>query len=151
MQRLPDIKSAYDWFFKRYEEEVAERAAKNDIAGIDQMEARRDTLERGIFVLMFGQFERAVDAKFVEARDKRSTNPDWTQRRGWDLDVLKGDRVAFLTRLSLVMDRENTAYKQIVETYGVRNHCAHGGTTDPVGSIDAPEARLYRWHSMLRA
>ena len=89
MQRLPEIKAAYDWFFQCYSAEVAELAKKNDIAGIDQMDVRRDILERGIFVLMFGQFEQTVNSVFENAVNARATNPDWTHRRGWDTASLK--------------------------------------------------------------
>ena len=97
MQKLPEIKATYDWFFARYTAEIAERARKNDIAGIDQMEARRDILERGIFILMFGQFEKAVTSVFEDAMNVRAANPDWSRRRGWDTSSLKGKKVPFDT------------------------------------------------------
>lgn len=150
MQRLPEIKAAYDWFFAHYVVETAERARKNDIAGIDQMEARRDILERGIFVLMFGQFERAVTSAFEDAMEARAANPDWSRRRGWDISSLRGRKVPFETKLAMVLDSRLPSFAQIMQTYATRNHCAHGGTTNAVGSIDALEADLYRWHGQLR-
>jgi len=151
MQKLPEIKATYDWFFARYAAEIAERARKNDIAGIDQMEARRDILERGIFVLMFGQFEKAVTSAFEDAVNVRATNPDWSRRRGWDTSSLKGKKVPFDTKLALVLDSQSPSFGQILQTYATRNHCAHGGTTNAVGSIDALEADLYRWSAELRS
>lgn len=150
MQRLPEIKATYDWFFAHYRIEVAERAQRNDLAGIDQMEARRDILERGIFVLMFGQFESAVTTKFEAALNSRTANRDWRQRRGWDVPALKGRKVPFETKLALVLDSQSSSFAQILQTYAIRNHCAHGGTTNAVGSIDALESDLYRWHSELQ-
>lgn len=150
MQRLPEIKATYDWFFAHYGAETAERARNNDIAGIDRMEARRDILERGIFVLMFGQFEKAVTSAFEDAVDARATNPDWNRRRGWDTSSLRGRKVPFETKLAMVLDSQSPSFVQIMQTYATRNHCAHGGTTNAVGSIDALEADLYRWHGELR-
>jgi hypothetical protein len=150
MQKLPEIKGTYDWFFARYAAEIEERTRKNDIAGIDQMEARRDILERGIFVLMFGQFEKAVTSLFEEAVSARVTNPDWTRRRGWDNSSLRGRKVPFDTKLAMVLDSQSPSFGRILHIYATRNHCAHGGTTDAVGSIDALEADLYRWHAELR-
>jgi hypothetical protein len=151
MQKLPEIKATYDWFFASYAAEIEERARKNDIAGIDQMEARRDILERGIFILMFGQFEKAVTSAFEGAMNVRATNPDWSRRRGWDTSSLKGKKVPFDTKLALVLDSQSPSFGQILQTYATRNHCAHGGTTSAVGSIDALEADLYRWHGELRS
>jgi hypothetical protein len=150
MQRLPEIKATYDWFFAHYKAEIAERTRQNDIPGIDQMEARRDILERGIFVLMFGQFERAVNSAFESAVNARATNPDWTRRRGWDVASLRGNRVPFETRLAMVLDSQSPSFPRILQTYATRNHCAHGGTTNAVGSIDALEADLYQWDGELR-
>ncbi len=150
MQRLPEIKATYDWFFAHYGAETTERARKNDIAGIDQMDVKRDILERGIFVLMFGQFEKAVTSAFEDALNTRATNPDWRRRRGWDTSSLRGKKVPFETKLAMVLDSRSPSFAQITRTYAVRNHCAHGGTTNAVGSIDALEADLYRWLGELR-
>jgi hypothetical protein len=150
MQKLPEIKGTYDWFFARYAAEIEQRTRNNDIAGIDQMEARRDILERGIFVLMFGQFEMAVTSVFKEAVSARDTNPDWTRRRGWDNSSIKRKNVPFDTKLAMVLDRQSPSFRRILQIYATRSHCAHGGTTDAVGSIDALEADLYRWHAELR-
>jgi hypothetical protein len=150
MQKLPEIKAAYDWFFSCYQAEIAERARNNDIAGIDQMEIKRDVLERGIFVLMFGQFERAVTSTFEMAVNSRASNNDWTRRRGWDMALLKGNKVPFETKLAMVIDSHSPSFGRILQSYAVRNHCAHGGTTNPVGSIDSFEADLYRWQGELR-
>ena len=150
MQKLPEIKSSYDWFFTTYEAEVRDLAQRGDIAAIDRMEAKRDILERGIFVLMFGQFERAVATAFETALDSRINNPDWTRRRGWDTSSLAGSKVPFETKLAMVLDKRSPAFGRIIQTYGIRNHCAHGGTATAVGSIDALEAELYRWQSELR-
>ena len=151
MDKLPEIKASYDWFFARYQAEIAERARENDLAGIDQMDLRRDILERGIFVLMFGQFEKAVNSKFEDAVNARVTNPDWTHRRGWDTPSVKGKKVPFDTKLAMVLDSRSPSFGNILQTYATRNHCAHGGTTNAVGSIDAFEADLYRWHRELRS
>ena len=116
-----------------------------------QMAARGDILERGIFVLMFGQFERAVTSAFENAVNARATSPDWSRRRGWDIPSLEGKKVPFDTRLATVLDRRSPSFGRILQTYAIRNHCAHGGTTNAVGSIDALEADLYRWHGQLRS
>jgi len=150
MQKLAEIKATYNWFFAHYAAEIAERTRQNDIVGIDQMEERRDILERGIFVLMFGQFEKAITSAFESAVNARATNPDWTRRRGWDVSSLRGKKVPFDTKLAMVLDSQSSSFGRILQTYATRNHCAHGGTTNAVGSIDALEADLYRWHGELR-
>lgn len=150
MQQLPQIKAAYDWFFAQWQTQLVAANGIGDAIAIERLEEKRDTLERGVFVLMFGQFESAVNDIFDEARDSRINNPDWTQRRGWDAAALAGKKVPFDTKLSMVLDRRSPSFGKILATYGTRNHCAHGGTTNPVGSIDALVVDLYQWQGELR-
>lgn len=151
MQRLPEIKAAYDWFFAHYSAEATRLASQNDIAELDRIEVNRDILERAVFVLMFGQFENAINSAFDTAVTIRATNPDWTRRRGWDTVSLKGKKVPFETKLAMVLDSRSPSFGKIIQTYGTRNHCAHGGTTNAVGSIDSLESDLYRWNGELRS
>ena len=151
MNRLSDIKATYDWFFAQYQTELVARTKKNDIVGVEKMEEKRDVLERGFFVLMFGQFETAVNAVFQDAVSARSGNVDWSRRRGWDNPQFKNvNRVPFDTRLSMVLDRNSPRYPKILQTYAIRNHCAHGGTSEAVASIDALAADLYSWQAELK-
>lgn len=150
MERLAEIKATYDWLLSLFEAEVAQMVRDDDMAGIDRAEARLDVVERGFFVLMFAQFEKAVTQTFEDASRARATSPDWGRRRGWDAISALGKRVPFETKLAMVMDRQSPSFGKIITTYGTRNHCAHGGTTNPVGSIMALEADLYRWLGELR-
>lgn len=150
MRQLPQIRSAYDWFFAQWQSEATRAAGRGDLAALTGLEDKRDTLERGVFVLMFGQFEVAVNDVFQTARTARAGNADWTRRRGWDADALQGRKVPFETKLSLVLDRRSASFGKILNTYGIRNHCAHGGMTLSVGSIDSLETDLYAWQAELR-
>ncbi|MDO9416295.1 hypothetical protein [Pararhizobium sp.] len=147
---MPEIKASYDWFIGQYERQAQVLSASNDLTAIDRLDIKRDIFERGIFVLMFAQFEVAVNHTFEAVMSKRLGDDDWSRRRGWDADTLKGPRVSFHVRLCMVMDRRNPEFGQINKNYALRNHCAHGGTTEPVGSIDDFEHNLYRWQSFLR-
>jgi hypothetical protein len=149
MRKLPEIKAAYDWYYAHYAKEIAARTRQNDTSGINQMEARRDVLDRGFFVLMFGQFETAVTARFESTVQARAANPDWTRRRGWDISLFKGKKIPFDIKLAMVMDSQSPSFGRILQTYATRNHCAHGGTTAAVGSIDELEADLYQWQGQL--
>ena len=115
-----------------------------------KLDESRDVLERGVFVLMFGQFELACDEVFQKAKDKRVGNPDWTRRRGWDAASLQGKKVPFETKLSMVMDKNSATFRKVMDVYAIRNHCAHGGTTTAVGSIAVLEAQLYQWYRELK-
>lgn len=136
MRDVPLIRAGYEWMDEAYQAAVGEAVRRQDSHAVARLGERRDILERGIFVLLFGQFEKEVTARFSHARDSRSANPDWNLRRGWDAPELAGNRVKFETRLSMILDRRAPEYGAIIRQYQLRNHCAHGGTSQPVGSID---------------
>jgi hypothetical protein len=154
MKDLEQIKAAYDWMIEKYQGEVRTAAATNDQNAFARLDAYRDNLERGIFVLLFGQFEVELNDRFRARRDNRSSNPDWTVRRGWDTPQIMVDKVArvpFETRLALMIDRRTADFTNINLTYALRNHCAHGGTSQPVGSIDLFINNLYQWQTLMRS
>ena len=150
MQKLPEIKASYEWFMELYNKEVAILAQSNNLIGLTKLRDYLDFMERGYFVIMFAQFENAVNDKFESARQARITNVDWTQRRGWDADSLNGAKVPFETKLAMVMDKKKDPYGKVKQAYEKRNHCAHGGTTLAVGSIDSLENDLYDWSAKLK-
>ena len=150
MRDLPLIKASYDWFLSHYQREVSVLAANNDLDAIDRLDVKRDIFERGVFILMFAQFEAAVSDKFDTERTSRVGNPDWRHRRGWDADSLVGRKVPFETKLSMVLDKRSPYFNEIRRTYDIRNHCAHGGVTEPIGSIEGLSNALYDWHRAIQ-
>jgi hypothetical protein len=144
------IKEAYDWMVAATFADASRAEAAGDSEAVDRLEMVRDILERGAFVMLFGQFETAVTETFEQARVSRSANPDWKARRGWDVPAYAARRVPFETKLALVMDRRTDVHGKIMQAYALRNHCAHGGHRETVGSIDEFVANLYVWQGLLR-
>lgn len=151
MQQVASIKAAHDWMTAAHLSALVAARQAGDTAAEISLEELKNTLLRGVFVVLFGQFEQAVTAAFERARDRRSENPDWTSRRGWDLPAYRHGRVPFETRLSLVLDRRNPAHGWVLQAYALRNHFAHGGVGQSVSSIDDFVDDLYAWASLLRA
>jgi len=90
-----------------------------------------------MFVLCFAQFERGINRVFEQAHGRRIGNPDWSKRRGWDLDdYADPQRVRFKDRVTMVIDRRSEEYGQILKNFATRNHIAHGGLTERIAPID---------------
>lgn len=123
--------------------------AANDVAAQTRLDIARDHLERGIFVLLFAQFEVALNDAFERARAARQANPDWTVRRGWDTPELRRKRPSFEARLAMTLDRTGAEFAEIAAAYEIRNACAHGNTNISVGSIGRLVQDLYRWQAAL--
>jgi hypothetical protein len=149
MCQLARIKAGYDWLVQMHETALAAAEAAGDQPAVTRLENVRDVMDRGIFVLLFGQFEQHVTETFETARERRVANSDWRTRRGWDSPALSGRRLPFETRLALVLDRRQPTYGAVLRAYGLRNHLAHGGTNEPVGSIEQLVADLYAWQAAL--
>lgn len=149
MHQVLNIKAGYDWMIEAHRAEYTAALMKNDQIRQDRLDRNRDHLERGIFILLFAQFEVALNASFERIREARQANPDWTVRRGWDTPEVRRKRPAFEARLALMLDRNTAEYSEITAAYGVRNACAHVRTSTSVGSIDQLVKDLYRWQTAL--
>lgn len=134
-----------------YSRDILGARAQGDDDRVQRLEQHWDIQERGIYVLVFAQFEVAVTEVFQRAHDARRSNPDWRIRRGWDFSQLHGRRLPFETKLALVMDSHRAEYREVRQAYELRNHCAHGGMTRPIGSIEDLIHQVYHWQSLLRA
>lgn len=151
MREIGGIKAAYDWFVGEYGNAVRAAIEAGDTEVLDRLGERRDVVERGFFVLLFGQFENDVNEHFVSGRDQRVSNPDWRVRRGWDVPAFANHkRVPFESKLAAVVDRNVPEHGSMLNAYQLRNHCAHGGMSNPVGSIDDFISDLQVWSAMLR-
>ena len=87
MKAVPQIKAAYDWSTAAFDREVASAMAAGDSGSVERLAEKQDTVERGLFVLLFAQFESVVTEYFEHARDARVSVDDWSRRRGWEFQV----------------------------------------------------------------
>ncbi len=149
MRRVPEINAAYAWMVAAHEKDYLLALAADDTTGQARLDTARDHLERGIFVLLFAEFEVAMNEALERARLARQFNADWTVRRGWDTPEMRRKRPSFETRLAMTLDRTGTEFAEITAAYEIRNACAHGKTTISVGSIDRLVMNLYRWQAAL--
>lgn len=123
MKNLPRLKAAYERLDDLIQQEIATAVQDGDEAGETKLAETKELLDYAFYVLCFGQFEREVNAVFEAAYQSRATNPDWTKRRGWDLDGYQdATRVPFKDRVALVIDRRKPAYGKILSDYAKRNH-----------------------------
>ena len=150
MEQVAIIKAAHDWMVLSCEADLSQAVARGDMDTAKRLEGTRQIFDRAVFVVLFGRFEMAVTETFEQARNARSANPDWRSRRGWDVPAYRVRRIAFETKLALVMDRQTEAHGRIMRAYALRNHCAHGGSTKALIPIEEFVADLYAWRALLR-
>ncbi len=151
MQRLPEVKAAYDRLVGLLRAEIAIAVAGSDAVKERKLIETQQILDYAFFVLCFAQFERGITECFETARDRREANPDWTRRRGWDIDGLNnGRQVRFEDRVALVLDRRGADYGKVINDYQKRNHVAHGGLSEPIAALDQFVRELFDISSRLQ-
>jgi hypothetical protein len=150
MHLVPQIEATYRWMVEALNADIVDALEHRRYERAANLERYWRIQERGLFVLLFAQFETEVTAVFERARDERRANPDWRVRRGWDVPAYQTARVPFETKLAMVLDRQQPEFARICDAYRRRNHCAHGGMSEPIYPIDAFIRHLYHWQSLLR-
>lgn len=81
--------------------------------------------DHAYFMLIFGRFEQHLNDQCDRLIAKRKLAPHWKRRRIWDgLDV---DRMSFMRKVALLMDKGHTDYATIKDLYeNIRCAIAHG-------------------------
>jgi hypothetical protein len=150
MREAARLAAEHEWAMRLLDEQEFTAAAAGNAQTLLHLKLFRDSLNRGFYVLLFGQFEVELQERFRRRRDLAAVNPDWRERRGWDVPTLQGSRVPFETMLALMLDRNGVSHRKIMTAFSHRNHCAHGGTAEPIGSIGQLVKDLYVWQGELR-
>ena len=117
MRQVLEIKAAYDWMIATHQRAYREALIAGDKPGQDRLDRDRDHLEKGMFVLLFAQFEVAMNGSFDRARALRQSSADWPVRRGWDTPGLRRKLPSFETRLAMTLDRNSPEYGEVVAAY----------------------------------
>lgn len=151
MQNLLRVKTSYEAVDDLIQREIGNAVTANDTTTELAWAQRKDLNDYAFFVVLFAQFERIAKEKFRQARDTRTANVDWRQRRGWDGPLFSSDRAPFPDQLAAVLDRQTDEYRRIMRYYEDRNHVAHGGLTNQVASIDLLASDLQMIAALLRA
>ncbi len=124
MEHFEDIVSAFSRIDAPLDEEI--RRARRDGGPWQQLEERQQTTARAYFLLLWAQFETALDRSCQSAIDL-GRRDGWQHGRAWDVLARIGlDRLPLLERVALVFDRNSHHYRDIRTKYRVRNELAHG-------------------------
>lgn len=92
--------------------------------------------DHAYFVLIFGRFEQHVEALCARLISRRAVAALWRRRRLWD--ALDLDRMPFMQKVSLLMDRGLVEYGRVRTIYvDIRCAIAHGDSA-AVGPIVLP-------------
>lgn len=115
---------------------------------------KRELNDHAYYLFMFTRFEdhiREESSKLIKQSQDNIT--DWNQRRPWDIlpNDKRSDKLFFLNRVALLVDKGSHHYQSIKGYYELRNTIGHGGTfTTPI-SIPTVVNDFNQYSSMLLA
>ncbi len=112
-----------------YARAMTEAAIEGDVHFYMELETRKLINAQAYFTLLFSQLEAEVNSLCRTLIDHMQAQPDWMERRAWDIIDHREDRLrslAFLKRVALLTDKGGPVYKRIKDLYEARNKIAHG-------------------------
>lgn len=120
-EMLAEIYYEIDQFY------VAQELASGDSVSISR---KRELNDHAYFLFMFTRLEDHVREQSSQLilRNSRTCH-DWKQRRAWEILPSRkdSDRMPFMNRVALLIEKGSHHYAAIREYYDLRNKIAHGG------------------------
>ncbi len=140
--------------FQKFDNYLEELREQHDMAGQDD---ERDLVERhqilneqAFYVLAWGQLEASIDDACREAIELGKSHPDWRRRRTWRVFHKIGlRRLSFENRLTLVLDRGSTEYRDTLIHHEVRSQIAHGDLRSTIINLPIVIKEFRRIQSLL--
>jgi hypothetical protein len=102
--------------------------AANDDPGYDAAGQQRKRNDQAYFLFLFTRFEDAVNEALDQIIKYLVSGVAWSDRRIWTAWSGKGtDKIHFLSRIEVLIDKSTHPYAHVKEYYDGRNEIAHGG------------------------
>jgi len=91
--------------------------------------SKRQFNKQAYFLFMFTRLEDRVRNLSDQLIDDKVANlTDWKAKRTWDILSKRKDRIAFMDRVALLTEINQSGYNLIDRYYRQRNNIGHGGT-----------------------
>lgn len=132
-EELEVLYSEIDDYYVRQELEARRNKDENKER---EFARKRELNDHAYYLFMFTRLEDHVREQSSQLIKKSQDNiTDWKQRRPWDIlpNDKQSDKIFFLNRVALLVDKGSHHYQRIKSYYDLRNTLGHGGTfTTPV-------------------
>lgn len=84
----------------------------------------REINDHAFFVLLFAQFEQAVESKYSRLVDRKKRLRSWKLRAVWE--EIDAERISFMQKVAVLAAKGGRVYNDIHYLYSVRCDIAHG-------------------------
>lgn len=154
MNIFEELEVIYSEIDNYYAQKELEARDNSDTDQEREFARKRELNDHAYYLFMFTRFEdhvREESSKLIKQSQNNIT--DWSQRRPWDIlpNDKRSDKLFFLNRVALLVDKGSHHYQSIKDYYELRNTIGHGGTfTTPV-SMPTVVTDFNQYSSMLLA
>jgi hypothetical protein len=126
-EELETLYSEIDDYYAR--EELAARRDFDETRE-NEFARKRELNDHAYYLFMFTRFEdhiREQSSKLI--KDSQDNILNWEDRRPWDIlpSDKRSDKLFFLNRVALLVDKGSHHYQSIKNYYDLRNTIGHGG------------------------
>lgn len=135
---MKDIRSVYDAYVEADSFLSAKESASRTQVRRNRWADRRDRNDHAYFALLFAQFEDVVNTLCRQVVTKKKSSVNWGTRRAWDI-VNTGDldRVPFMNRVALLVEKGQTEFNLVNAYYRTRCEIDHGQTVSSISVVTA--------------
>lgn len=114
---------------------------------VERAQAEGEVWNAAFFMLLFAQFEAAINDLCDNVVSKRRHSNDWLRDRAWN--IINLESLHFMRKVALLTPQGKTVYNRIHQLYTVRNQIAHGDAHRTSTEITTLAAELPRLLSAL--
>ncbi len=138
MSIFKELEELYSEIDTRYAKEEFDAQTKELIDKAQVLSRKRVLNDHAYYLFMFTRLEdRVREQSSILIAEKQDKLSDWKHRRAWDIlpKEKDSDKIFFLNRAALLIDKGSHHYQKIKDYYLLRNTLGHGGNFSSPVSI----------------
>ena len=130
---MRDIQRAYCAYLDTDAFLWTKESRTRNVAARQAWARKRALNDEAFYVLLFAKLEGRINALCARLITHKKALRHWKARRWWDsVDLDQLERVPFMQRAALLLDRNSHHRGDLKELYDIRITIAHGGTPQPI-------------------
>lgn len=154
MSIFRELEALYSEIDNRYAREEIEARSRGFSKKEQTLSRKRELNDHAYYLFMFTRLEDHVREQSSNLIVEMQGNLRyWKQRRAWDVFPKErdSDRIFFLSRVALLIDKGSHYYQKIKQYYDLRNTLGHGGNFSSPILIPTVVADFESFYKMLKS
>ena len=129
MNIFEELEISYSEIFSIYAKFIDDAKETGDMVLILDYTRKKEHYENAFFLFIFTRLEDSIrNIADNLLNEKALTLKDWHEKRTWEILNDRKDRIAFMDKVALLIEKNGKDYRLIEKYFKQRNNIAHGGT-----------------------